>query len=199
MNDPYKVLNCSRNATEEQIKSIYRKLARKYHPDRYQNSPLAKEADEKMKTINAAYSQIMKEKRMSAEPAYAESEYCIDVDGDYYEIEKMINSEKYDEAEKILSEVLSSDRKGEWYYCSALLSYHRGWLEEAYNYIETACNMDRNNEKYIRLYNTITESRSGTVFAKRGSSGRLCSADNCENCADLCECCCDIGDCFSGF
>ena len=136
---------------------------------------------------------------ISAEPAYAESEYCIDVDGDYYEIEKMINSEKYDEAEKILSEVLSSDRKGEWYYCSALLSYHRGWLEEAYNYIETACNMDRNNEKYIRLYNTITESRSGTVFAKRGSSGRLCSADNCENCADLCECCCDIGDCFSGF
>ena len=63
MNDPYKVLNCPRNATEEQIKSIYRKLARKYHPDRYQNSPLADVASEKMKEINQAYDQIMNERK----------------------------------------------------------------------------------------------------------------------------------------
>lgn len=34
MDDPYKILGISRNATEEQIKDSYRKLARRHHPDK---------------------------------------------------------------------------------------------------------------------------------------------------------------------
>ena len=60
MNDPYSVLGVSSNASDEEIKRAYRELARKYHPDNYQNNPLADLAEEKMKEINEAYDAITK-------------------------------------------------------------------------------------------------------------------------------------------
>ena len=51
MNDPYKVLGISREATDEEVKKAYRDMARKYHPDNYVNSPMSDLAEEKMKEI----------------------------------------------------------------------------------------------------------------------------------------------------
>jgi molecular chaperone DnaJ len=48
----YKTLGVSKKASEDEIKKAYRKLARKYHPDR---NPGDKEAEEKFKEISAAY------------------------------------------------------------------------------------------------------------------------------------------------
>ena len=55
MKDPYVVLGVDKNASEDEIKSAYRKLAKKYHPDANPNDA---SAAEKMKEINAAYDQI---------------------------------------------------------------------------------------------------------------------------------------------
>ncbi|MGN6588152.1 MAG: molecular chaperone DnaJ [Solirubrobacterales bacterium] len=48
----YKTLGVSKKASDEEIKKAYRKLARKYHPDRNQGD---KEAEDKFKEISAAY------------------------------------------------------------------------------------------------------------------------------------------------
>ena len=62
MRDPYSVLGVSQNASDEEVKKAYRELARKYHPDNYQNNPLADLAEEKMKEINEAYDVITKQR-----------------------------------------------------------------------------------------------------------------------------------------
>ena len=55
MTDPYQVLGVSRDASQDEIKKAYRKLALQYHPDRNNGS---KEAEEKMKEINEAYAML---------------------------------------------------------------------------------------------------------------------------------------------
>lgn len=58
MDDYYKILGLSKDATEADIKSAYRQLAKKYHPDMYANATAEekKNAEEKMKEVNQAYS-----------------------------------------------------------------------------------------------------------------------------------------------
>lgn len=59
--DYYKVLGVAENASSEEIKKIYRKLAVKYHPDKNPDNP--KQAEAKFKEISEAYYILSDEKR----------------------------------------------------------------------------------------------------------------------------------------
>ena len=63
MKDPYKILGISRSATDAEVKKAYRDLAKKYHPDKYADTPLADVASEKMKEVNEAYRIITEERK----------------------------------------------------------------------------------------------------------------------------------------
>ena len=54
--DYYEVLGVDKNASAEDIKKAYRKLAVKYHPDK---NPGNKEAEEKFKEAAEAYSCLL--------------------------------------------------------------------------------------------------------------------------------------------
>ena len=58
--DPYKVLGISKEATDDEVKKAYRRMAMKYHPDRVagMSEEMQRNAAEQMKEINEAYEQI---------------------------------------------------------------------------------------------------------------------------------------------
>ncbi len=63
----YKILELSPDASDEEIKKAYRKMAFKYHPDRvaHLGEDFRKAADEKFKKVNEAYEKIKKERNIN--------------------------------------------------------------------------------------------------------------------------------------
>ncbi len=68
--DYYQILGVSKDATQEQIKAAYRKLAFKYHPDRNKEDP---SMAEKMKEINEAYAVLSDQTKRREYDTYKES------------------------------------------------------------------------------------------------------------------------------
>ena len=60
--DYYSVLGVDKNASEDEIKSAYRKLAKKYHPDLNKDNP---DAAEKFKEVNEAYEVLSDKQKRS--------------------------------------------------------------------------------------------------------------------------------------
>ena len=70
MADFYQTLGVSRNASDAEIKTAYRKLAMTYHPDRNNGS---KEAEEKFKAITEAYDVLREPDKRAVYDRYGEA------------------------------------------------------------------------------------------------------------------------------
>lgn len=66
LDNAYKILEISRYVTNEEVKSAFRKMALKYHPDRvaHLGPDVQKSANEKFQTLLAAYEEIKKQRGM---------------------------------------------------------------------------------------------------------------------------------------
>ena len=60
----YKILEIEQSASDDEVKKAYRKMAKKYHPDRVvtEDEAIKKGAEEKFKQVQKAYETIQKER-----------------------------------------------------------------------------------------------------------------------------------------
>ena len=88
MNDPYKVLNISSNASDEEVKRAYKEMSKKYQPDSYVNNPLADLAEDKFKEVQEAYKEIMDMRANGGNNSYnnnnSSGSYNAGQNGGYY-------------------------------------------------------------------------------------------------------------------
>lgn len=199
MNNPYEVLGVSPSATDDEIKQAYRKLAKKYHPDNYADSPLADVAEQKMKEINEAYDAIVEMRKNGS--ANSNSQYRYHGNSyttKYPQIRALIQQNNLSEAQRLLDAVDVPSRDAEWYFLQGMVMNRKGWNEQAYTNFSTACSMDPNNTEYRAALNRMAHQRSygAGPYNQGGYTGTSCSCcDMCAAfmCADcLCDCmrCC---------
>lgn len=192
--DPYEVLGISPNATDDEVKTAYRALARKYHPDHYADNPLSELAEEKMQEINEAYDTIVRARknggsRGSADGAgYTRNGYSTG--GRYADIRRMIAQNRIADAQTLLDGIPFANRDAEWHFLMGSVLYRKGWLEDARTHFETACRMDPTNGEYQQALGRMNYNRQTGGYRTAGDNGGCNPCDVCTTlyCAD---CCCE--------
>ena len=204
--DYYEVLGVSRDADASAIKKAYRKLAKKYHPD---TNPGDKEAEKKFKEVTEAYTVLSdpEKKKMYDQFGHA----AFDETGGYgaggysgygsasqrgshfSDVRQMIQNGRIADAEQILDGVPSDRRSAEWYFLKGMVLHRRGWMDEAYNYVSRAVQMDPGNQEYRMALSQLQNQRGGMYggYNPYGGGAGMSNAC-CSLCAQMaiCQFCC---------
>lgn len=200
--DPYRVLGVHPESSDDEIKDAYRKLARKYHPDKYTDSDLKEVAEDKMKEINAAYEEIQRirsgKESNNGYGGYSQYGRTGNYSNDKYnyaQIRRDINSENFSAAEAALNRVNEGDRAAEWHYLMGCVLLKKGYTLDAQKMINKACTMDPGNPEYRAARDRINMMAGG--YGRYASSTESSSCSGCDVCTSLLclDCCCE---CFGG-
>ena len=191
--NPHEILGIKPGATQEEIKSAYRKLIKQYHPDQYGDNPLRELADEKMREINSAYDQLTKGNGKS-NSSYSNSSNSTGNSNDTYdlsEVRRLIQGRQFSAAEAKLNSI--NNKNAEWNFLYGVVLSNKGWYDGALKHLQAAVNMDPNNFEYKQALNSINQrgqSYGGNFYRQTGRNNSN-GLDCCINlwCLDsLCEC-----------
>lgn len=147
--NPYGVLGVSPDATDDEIKKAYRRLAKQYHPDIH---PDREFAEKKMAEINAAYDQIInlrQGKTANTGYGYGGQEPGQGSTPEMTAVRNYLYYRRYREAFNVLNRV--TNRTAEWYFLAAYAHAGVGNRTQALEFARTAVQMEPGNGEYRQL------------------------------------------------
>jgi len=190
MDDPYKVLGVSPDASDEEIKSAYRRLAKQYHPDR---NPGDAEAAKKMQQVNDAYDRIKNPEKARSQQRQGYGNYGGyssygshgQPTGDQYAqaAYQYIRFGRYREALNVLHS--TQERNARWYFLSALANDGLGNQVTALEHIRRAVSMEPGNPEYLEFLNEIEN--GGAAYRRQAGAYRGFSFGG-NPCMSMCLC-----------
>ena len=139
LQNSFDILGVETGATRDEIRTAYRKLARRWHPDRFAVGPERDWANERMAEINAAYRDCLDRATPGALPteeaALAQAQQLID-DG------------QFSNARAILMGVTT--RCAEWNYLFGAVLLNLAETDKALIYLSVAAHQAPESAKYAR-------------------------------------------------
>ena len=187
--NPYEVLGLKPGASQEEIKSAYRKLVKQYHPDQFRDNPLQDLAQEKLAEINEAYKILTSGGGNSNSYSQNNSNASGNDAYDLQQARMHLQRNNIAAAESILNRVQT--RNAEWYFLTGIVHSHRGWFDSALQNITTASNMDPNNFEYKQTLQQLRQRANGFGSPYRTTQNSAAACDCCSNLICL-DCCCEM-------
>lgn len=148
MQEYYKILNLSENATDEEIDQAYKTLKDKYSRERFLEGEAGNQAAKNLTKLEAAYHEITVERK---------AKNCAN-DGKNYnfsEVETLIKKGDISAAQEILDDI--NERNAEWHYLQSVIFYKKNWFNESKKQLEIALTLEPHNVKYSEDFTKLKQ------------------------------------------
>lgn len=188
MQEEYKILGVSADATDEEIDQAYRTLRDKYSRERFYEGEIGNQAAKNLTKLENAYAEIKANR--GGEQFFGKS------NSSYEEVESLIKDKRLDVAQTKLDDI--TERDAEWHYLQALIFYRKNWTNESKKQLEIAMNMEPNNAKYSQTYTKLKQKtefnerqfHSGNAnYNQQPNNNRSNRQMGGDECGSFCDCC----------
>lgn len=141
----YKILEVDESATDEEITASYERLKEKYNEEKWQEGEAGNEAARMLDKLDAAYREIMDERKESSRTTSGADSYA--------EVAAAIKAGNIPYAQELLDGF--NERNAEWHYLQSVVYYKKNWLTDSKKQLEIAIQMDGANSKYRDAYEKL--------------------------------------------
>lgn len=193
MQEYYKILRISENATDEEVELAYQTLKEKYSRERFYEGEVGNNVARQLTKVETAYYEIM-ESRKKVDPEKSNA--------DYAEIDLCIKRGDINRAQELLDNI--TDKTAEWHYLQSVIYYKKNWINDSKIQLEIALSKEPHNTKYAEDYARLKQKieymerqfKSGNTEGFNGQEEpeRQMGGSDANNCLSFCAtwCCIDM-------